>query len=625
MNVNQAKLLSIIENKPELVLQNRKLFESCMKHLLRIISRAGLMPMIPNNTQKMINDAYFKQKDAGLPVRVIILKGRQQGSSTGVAAILMLELLCRANLTVLVASEKKGGSAINLFDKFRIFMENHPSFPEDMSIRDRTKSFLKNKRIDLYNNANVRIEGQQDVISYTNECIHISEASRFSNFESFLGSCLQGTEELDGTAIFIESTAHSYGDGFHNEWVRAVEGKSGFIPVFAPWYIHERNVRALPADPDEVEEFKTSIGTMRDRYGDEESLIQQFELTDEQVYWRRIRIDKYCQGSLEMFAREYPATADEAFLAQDTPVLHPKSLQWYRERVEPSQAIGYMIPEHTGKREDGTQPAEFEESVFGALEVYKEPDPYKEYMAGSDHADGTPTGDFNAGLIASRMPFEIVAKLRGNDATKLSSIEYARQLYYTSRWYNNASILLETNGKNGGEVLTQLREWDYPNLMWENEVYPDIKSNRIGWTNQVATRKNATDLLYDALLIDFRNKSDGRMRSEFAPIIPDLMLIEECQHIVWKSLGRWEAKRKGDYRAPGSSSIGCYDDLVIALICLVLAQKSLPKPKTEDDLKLEIHGADHAMTDHIPDFIQEQYRPVIEDPSMDQTAWWEYL
>ena len=127
--------------------------------------------------------------------------------------------------------------------------------------------------------------------------------------------------------------------------------------------------------------------------------------------------------------------------------------------------------------------------------------------------------------------------------------------------------------------MALLREWDYPNLIWEHEIYPESRSKQIGWTNSLATQKHAIDLLYDALLIDFRNETGGRMRSEFAPIIPDLMVIEECQHVVWKSLGKWEAKRKGDYRSPGSSSIGCYDDLVIDLICLVLAQKSLPKPK----------------------------------------------
>ena len=626
MTENQAKLLAIIKRNPQKVLQNRKLFEACMKHLLRIISRAGLMPMVPNNTQKMILDAYFQQKGDGKPIRCIVLKGRQQGSSTGIAAILMIELLCRSNLTVLVASEKKGGSARNLFAKFRVFLENYPEFPTEMGIRQRCQSFLKDKQIDLYNNANVRIEGQQDVISYTNECIHISEASRFSDFQSFLGSCLQGTEELEGTSIFIESTAYGYGDGFHNEWTRAVEGKSGFIPVFAPWYIHERNTRALPTDAEELQQFESSVGRMRDRYGDEDVIQEQFGLDLNQIYWRRIRIDGTCQGSLEMFSREYPSTPDEAFLAQDTPVLHPRSLEWYRERTKPSEQLGYMLPEHTGgKREDGTQQAEFMESPQGAFESWGEPDPYKEYVIGSDHAEGTPTGDFNAGLLASRLPFEVTGKLRGNDATKLSSIEYAKQLYYVGKWYNDACILLETNGKNGGEVLTLLREWDYPNLMWENEIYRDVKSNRIGWSNQTATRKNATDLLYDSMFIDFREETAGVMKSEFAPIIPDIMTIEECQHIVWKSIGRWEAKRKGEYRSPGSSSVGCYDDLVIALICLLLAQKSLPKPKTEDEMKLEIHGPDHNMTDHIPDFIQDAYRPTIEDPKVNETAWWGYL
>lgn len=620
MNSTQRKLITLIKNHPEKVLNNRRIFEAAMKHLLRIISRVGVMPMVPNNTQKMILDAYFEQKKNRKPVRIIILKGRQQGSSTGVAAIMMLEMLCRPHLTALVCSEKKGGSAVNIFEKYEKFLEFYPEFPAEMSVRDRSKVFNKEKKLVLQNDANIRAEGQGDIVSFTNNIIHISEASRFSDFESFLGACLQGTESMEGTAVFIESTARAYGDGFHNEWQRASRGHSGFAPIFAPWFIHERNTMPLPEDEEEKQEFLQSIGKIRDRYGDEDVLKQQYNLTEEQLFWRRDRLDTACQGSMEMFKREFPSNANEAFLAQDTPVLHPRSLEWYHERTEPSNLLGYMLPENTGKREDGTQPAEFVESVHGAIEIWKEPEPYKEYVGGSDHSEGLPTGDFNTGLIASRMPFEIVAKIRGNDATKLDETSYAKQLYYLSRWYNEAYLLPESNAK-GSNVLDLLNAWEYPNILWEADIYPETRSKRQGWYKTLATQKNAFATLYDALRIDFESNPEGIFRSEYAPIIPDAQTIEECQHIVWKSKGRAEAKRKGEYRAPGTSSIGCYDDLVIALMLTILAHKSLPDAKTPDDIKLELHGPDHELTDHIPFFVRDQFRAEPTEQLLGYNAW----
>lgn len=624
MSEQQRKLLAIIQKDPERILNSRKLFEAAMKHLLRIVSRAGLVPMIPNNTQKMVLDAYFEQKQSGKPVRIIILKGRQQGSSTICGAILMIEMLCRSNLTTLVCSEKKGGSAKNLFSKYKVFIENYPEFESTLSVKARTRVFRGDSNFELLNGSNLRVEGQGDVVSYTNEILHLSEASRFTEFETFLGSCLQGTEELEGTGIFIESTAYAYGDGFHNQWQRAKGGLSNFIPVFAPWYIHERNTMALPDDEDEREAFINSIGQYRDRYGDEGSLVDQYGLNYNQLFWRRERIDNSCQGSMDMFKREYPSNDIEAFMAQDTPVLHTRSLEWYRDRAEPSKKIGYMLPDIAGKREDGTQKAEFLDSVHGAFEIWDEPHPYREYIVGSDHAEGLPTGDFNAGLVAQRLPFKIVAKLRGNDASKLDEVSYAKQLYYILRWYNNAYVLPENN-THGNTVVNTLNEWEYPNIMYERDVYPDAKSKRMGWQNNKATSKHGIEVLYDALRLDFTRNPEGELRSEWAPIIPDMQTIEECQHIVWKGVGQWGAKRKGDYRAPGSSAIGCYDDLVIALMTTVLGHQALPRPKTEDELKLEIHGPDHQMTDHIPYFIADQYRDPDKSTYASEHEWWGHL
>lgn len=619
MTDTQRKLIAIIDNKPELILTNEHLMYAACEHLLRIISRAKIVPLVPNNTQKMIFMAYLKQKIARQPVRQIILKGRQQGSSTGVAAIMQLEMFCRGNLTALVASEKKSESAINIFNKYTTFIQHYPIFPAETPRNDRYERFNDSDKFLMFNGSNLRIEGQGDVISYTNEIVHISEASRFTNFQDFLGSCLQGTEELEGTCIFIESTAKDYGDGFHNEWNRAKRGESSFIPIFAPWHIHERNVLALPADAKECEDFIKSIGEMKGRYGDELALQTQYGLTYEQLYWRRERIDNSCQGSLAMFAREYPSNDTEAFLASDSPVLDVRSLEWYHERTHSSMWTGMMLPNVSGKREDGSQRAQFTETPHGAIEIWKTPEIYKEYIAASDHSEGLPTGDYNAALIASRLPFEIVAKIHGNDATKLDEVAFSKQLYYLLRWYGWASVLPEANAQ-GGTVISMLNEWGYPNVLWENEVFPDLRSKRQGWYNTTSTRKRGFDMLYDALRIDFgTDDSHGRMRSEFAPIIPDRQTIEECQHIVWKSRGRAEAKRKGEYRAPGSSDVGCHDDLTISLIGLIFAQKALGPCKTEDEMKMVIHGPDHPLTDHMPREMKIEYErdftPLLTDES----------
>ena len=74
----------------------------CCQHLLYIKDRNGqVVPLILNNTRLMIVKAYCEMRRQGVPVRIICLKGRQQGSSTLCCALVLLEMLAYGNRSTL--------------------------------------------------------------------------------------------------------------------------------------------------------------------------------------------------------------------------------------------------------------------------------------------------------------------------------------------------------------------------------------------------------------------------------------------------------------------------------------------------------------------------------------------
>jgi hypothetical protein len=125
---------------------------------------------------------------------------------------------------------------------------------------------------------------------------HNSEVGFWPNAEDHSAGVLQAVPDEAGTEIIKESTANGLGNYFHKEWQKAVAGQSDYIAIFVPWYWQEEYSREVTAD------FVLT--------SDEEKYKESYELTMEQMAWRRFKIADL--GEL-LFKQEYPATAAEAF------------------------------------------------------------------------------------------------------------------------------------------------------------------------------------------------------------------------------------------------------------------------------------------------------------------------
>ena len=558
----------LVQNRDPLILENKKLFcralETCI--YIQPFGETYYERLKLNNSQHRFIDLYFEMKLAGVPIRIIILKGRRQGLTTICAAIATFEMWIRAGMRCAVAAHVKERVTQYIYLMYKSMIERMP-----MS-EGKAKQRLGWGHTLIENESYIRVEVEADVVGVALDFLHLSEASRFRNLDGFLGAIRPTLPLTSGTALIIESTALRYGDGFHQQWLAAERNESNFEPLFLAWYTHELNKVAFE-DEAEEQEFQSSLTHSADeQWGDEATLFRNPEISLENLKWRRGILK---DTPLTEFYREYPSTPEEAFLQTDANVFDAVILKDMRNRAKAPQFQGEMEieePLHWQK------PPSFIPQRPPLLRMWAPPHPEREYVIGSDHSLGR--HDFNCAVVLQRRPLVVVAVLRGYDGRNLIPLEFAKQYYHLYHYYNDAYLNPECND-SGAAVIASLLEWGCAHLLTHDSIFPHTNTQveEYGWRNTTTTRVEAIEKLRYAIVNNLIQ-------------IPDAMLIDEMMQFIYKASGttnreKAEAARKGEYRKPGESEFGFYDDRVFALMGAYLGHLALANPKSERNIRVE--------------------------------------
>jgi len=510
--------------------------------------------LIPNKTQLMVLQAIYKQISEGKPVRLLELKGRQQGSSTGIGAYCFLRAICEPQTNALIITEEKGGSAANIYAMYERFYENLPLDLDRESTR--MGQFMK---FASPVGSTIKVEGEKNVTSFTFQIVHLSEAAFFQNLGKTLSMLYQTVPDNPDTFVCLETTANRYGDDFHTEWERASEGKSDFYALFVPWYYHEEYTTPF-IGREEKKRFEKGLSDSNESvYGNEWYLMEIYpELTMENMKWRRHAIRNRCQGSVVEFNRQYPCSPEDAFHKSTNTIFDMSYLQKaLRDYVFEPTDRGTLMEEPAG--------LQFADDPEGIVQIFYPPEPHTEYVMGSDHAEGLDGRDYSAAIILQRMPLRMCAKIRGFDGRQVSIDEFTEQMYYLAMFYGHAWICPENNA-DGGTVVSLLQEkWEYTEIIAERDLGV-VNSNRFGWRNQSNTRRRGVGMLQEAVHADEIE-------------IPCQQTLRECMNFHTVN-GKPQAIKKGKARKQGEPEDGFYDDLIFALIGGLFAHQSRPAPRS---------------------------------------------
>lgn len=271
-------------------------FKYYAKRNLKIRSKNGqIVPLILNEAQEYAHSVIEGQRSKTGRVRVLILKGRQQGMSTYTEGRFYHKTTWRKGVQAFILTHEQQATD-NLFSMVSRYHENSHTQPS--TARASTKELYFDKLDSGYKvgTAGTKGVGRSSTIQY----FHGSEVAFWPNADEHVTGIFQAIPDAPDTEVILESTANGIGNLFHKMWQRAESGQSEFKAIFIPWYWQSEYCKEVP------DGFKLDQ--------EEEAYKSAYNLTDCQMVWRRSKIYDDFHGDLSLFRQEYPATSTEAFM-----------------------------------------------------------------------------------------------------------------------------------------------------------------------------------------------------------------------------------------------------------------------------------------------------------------------
>tara|TARA_R100000353_G_scaffold1335_5_gene1974 strand:- start:2 stop:1672 length:1671 start_codon:yes stop_codon:yes gene_type:complete len=477
-------------------------------------ARRGFVNFTFNDCQKKITEILDKQLADNGKVRAIILKARQQGISTYCAGRVFWKTYFTPHARSVVMAHDSATSDA-LFNMSRNIIRNMDSLYKPTELRSNAKEIVISSP-----HFKKDATGEKPVSSYrlytagspeagrgtTPTIAHLSEIAFWQHDEKILAGLFQGISEAPGTEVILESTANGAQGEFYRLWRGALEGENEYTPIFLPWFTTSEYYREPPED--------------FERSSEEELLVEDHNLNNGQLYWRRLKI---AEGGELKFRQEYPATPDEAFITAGKSVFAMDKLK----KLLPAEPDKRMIFDFNSFT--------WEASKDGNLDIWEFPDWDSNYILAADVALGVGQ-DYSAAVVMDT-DRKVIALYRDNyiDPSKFGDL-----LFYLGRYYNNALLTVESNSM-GVATLSRLAQMNYINLYKQTKIsaiskeegmVPGFKTTQVTKPHIIGNLKNAVE--NDDIWIASRT------------------IIQELKDYVSTDSGRTEA-------APG-----CHDDTIMA-------------------------------------------------------------
>lgn len=352
--------------------------------------------------------------------------------------------------------------------------------------------------------------------SDTFTALHLSELAFWEgNKKEIMTGLLQAVPNTHESMIIIESTANGF-EYFKEMWDRAVAGKSDFYPLFIGW--------------NELQEYSMPY-TGFELTKEEKDLQKQYNLTLDQLTWRRWCIENNCSGDINQFKQEYPICPEEAFLSTGQCYFNKLNIINRINGVPEPIAQGTFNCYYDGIRIRGQR---FQDREDGNIKIFKYPENRFPYVIGGDTA-GEGSDYFTAHVI-NNITGEQVAVLK----QQYNEIEYVKQIYCLGMFYNGALIGPETNFST--YPVQKLAELNYPNL------YVRKKEDTYNTKHEKSFGFKTTSLTRPYILAQLQEIVHNNIE-----VINDKDTLREMLTFIVNENGRAEAE------------VGYHDDLVMAL------------------------------------------------------------
>lgn len=515
--------------------------------------RQEIIRLVPNAVQLLLLDHIEDKWRHDKPCYIVIPKARRTGISTIIEAVAYVLCILQDNTNAIIVANKLVNSD-NIFDMTKIYHEKLLPVFRPAVKRSNKKELLFG---DIHSIIVVDSAENKDVgQSWAFQIIHLSEVAYFSNAVKITTGLFQTIPDNMFSLVVLESTGNGVGGYFYDIVRGAEQGKNDYKLFFFAWHEKPENTMALER-PIRME----SSG----QYGNEIAIKERYDLSDEQMNWRRYTIKNKCNNNLQTFLQEHPANLDECFQASGVNAFDIEKLNLIEKDTRPYRYRGILTEEDNK--------VIFREDINGWLDIWEQPvhgwhDRYNLSLDTGGVWERTPKdcSDWSVGIIRDRILKQDIAQFHIHAPAYL----VAERTLLLGRYYDTAKITPEINkwinetDDVGEPVLNIIRD-NYPNLYYRKTYDKKAKE----WKKQIGfhTNKQTKKLLIQKMseIID-----NYELLGEH---INDIEIIKELKmYISNDETGTFEATE------------GEKDDRVMsyAINLLTSAEMSIPKPKVSE-------------------------------------------
>jgi hypothetical protein len=317
--------------------------------------------------------------------------------------------------------------------------------------------------------------------------LHKSEIAFWEDKSGTLKKSLNATVPYAPFSCIIEETTANGYNEFKDAWDRSVRGEDNYIPLFVGWNEMQEYAIKPPAD------FTLSEKELK--------LQMDYDLSDAQIYWRRIKIDNDYDGNEMWFQQEYPLTPEEAFIASGSGVFDSSTIkQGYlnvRKPMFEKDIESVMVRERLLVWEEPEMKYELE---YNQLVRYNEELQDYEYYDGDIEVAKTKVfanytlavdtsglgADFNQVVVWHNIKKTMVARF---GIKNINEERLAKIVVEIAKYYNHALIVAEVNYSHA--IYDYIVDLGYKNLYYTESVARiDKKQNNreLGWKTTKLTK-----------------------------------------------------------------------------------------------------------------------------------------
>jgi hypothetical protein len=378
--------------------------------------------------------------------------------------------------------------------------------------------------------------------------LHLSEVAHYQDQDVLTGVMEACTPNA---WIVMETTANGVGEAFHNLWREAQDPDSGspWKCHFFAWFNDPTNSTSIP------------IGVTLRMTDLESRMKSQYHLTNEQVYWYRLKRASMTDKSL--MPQEHPSNDQEAFLSSGRHAFNLPKIQEKKLRAAP--------PLYRGELFDDSHEIKFKDDQEGHLKVWKMPQHGRRYLIPADIGEGIQGGDYSCLDVLDRASWEQVATWRGH----LNPGDFGRLMVTIGFFYEDAILVPELNN-HGWAAVEAIKGEGYKHLLKTTVLWKD-EPEREGFPTNDRTRTQ--------IITALRNAND-----DDTVFIHDKQTLNEMETFIQnEKTGKFEAQK------------GCHDDTVMSLAIGSYCLKFLTVDETYGVHARKAHGSPIAFSNAIGD------------------------